>query len=332
MTACPPAPLLNRALYDAVMVPSYAPAAPIMVRGQGSWLWDQAGRDYVDFSAGIAVCGLGHAHPQLIQALTDQATALWHVGNTFTTEPALRLAHALTQATFAERVFFANSGAEANEAALKLARRAAITRFGAQKTEIIAFNRAFHGRTLFTVTAGGQPSYCANFGPLPADITHLPFNDLPALENALSARTCAVIIEPVQGEGGVRVADDAFLRAARALCDRYQACLIFDEVQCGMGRCGALFRYQQVGVTPDILTAAKALGSGFPLSAMLTRADLAAYLPVGSHGSTYGGNPLACAVGLAALTALDQPALLANVQARSAQWLAGMQAINAQFD
>ncbi|HOB62805.1 MAG TPA: aspartate aminotransferase family protein [Candidatus Competibacteraceae bacterium] len=322
---------VTRALFDEFMVPNYAPAAIIPVRGEGSRLWDQEGREYIDFAGGIAVTGLGHAHPQLVAALTEQARKLWHVSNVLVNEPALELARTLCRLTFAERVFFANSGAEANEAALKLARKYAADHFGPDKREIIAFTPSFHGRTLFTVTVGGQAKYTEGFGPLPPAITHVPFNDLAALTAAISERTCAVIVEPILGESGVISAAPEFLQGLRELCTQHQALLIFDEVQTGNGRTGQLYAYMGYGVTPDILTTAKGLGGGFPISAMLTTATIAASLNVGSHGTTYGGNPLGCAVAKAAVDLLSDPALLAGVRHKHERFLAGLRAINERF-
>jgi acetylornithine/N-succinyldiaminopimelate aminotransferase len=308
---------VSRKTFDEVMVPNYQPADLIPVRGAGSRFWDQQNREYIDFANGIAVTGLGHCHPRLVAALEAQAHKLWHLSNVMTNEPALRLAKKLCDATFAERVFFCNSGAEANEAALKLARRHAQTRVGAHKHEIIAFVNAFHGRTLFTVSVGGQEKYTRGFEPLPGGITHLPFNDLAALERQISDKTCAVILEPIQGEGGILPGDPAFIRGARELCTRHDALLIFDEIQTGVGRTGTLYAYQGMGVTPDVLTSAKALGGGFPIGAMLTTAAIAQSLPFGSHGSTYGGNPLACAVAETVIDIVNDPALLAGVGKRS---------------
>ena len=307
---------VTRQTFNEVMVPNYQPADLIPVRGAGSRFWDQQGREYVDFAGGIAVTVLGHCHPKLVAALTAQAGKLWHLSNVMTNEPALRLAQKLCAATFAERVFFCNSGAEANEAALKLARRHAQTKVGAHKNEIIAFVNAFHGRTLFTVSVGGQEKYTRGFEPLPGAITHLPFNDVGALESAISDKTCAVILEPIQGEGGILPADPAFVRAARALCDKHGALLIFDEIQTGVGRTGTFYAYQGLGVTPDVLTTAKGIGGGFPLGAMLTTAAIAESLPFGSHGSTYGGNPLACAVGETVVDLVNDPAVLDGVKRR----------------
>jgi succinylornithine transaminase family protein len=321
---------LTRATFDEVMVPNYQPASLIPVRGQGSRLWDQQGRDYIDFAGGIAVTVLGHAHPRMIAALTEQAGRLWHLSNVMTNEPALRLAQRLVSSTFADKVFFCNSGAEANEAAFKLARRRGNTQFGPHKNTIIAFHNAFHGRTLFTVSVGGQAKYTQGFEPLPGGIRHLPFNDLDALKAAMNDSVCAVVIEPVQGEGGVMPATEAFIRGARALCDAHQALLIFDEVQTGNGRSGTLYAYEQFGVVPDVMTTAKGLGGGFPIGAMLTTDVHAEVLAFGTHGSTYGGNPLACAVADAVLEEISQPATLRNVVERSAQLRAGLKALGAR--
>ncbi|NWA05457.1 aspartate aminotransferase family protein [Pseudomonas gingeri] len=322
---------VQRADFDQVMVPNYAPAAFIPVRGAGSRVWDQAGRELVDFAGGIAVNVLGHAHPALVGALTEQANNLWHVSNVFTNEPALRLAKKLVDATFAERVFFCNSGAEANEAAFKLARRVAFDRFGAEKYEIIAALNSFHGRTLFTVNVGGQSKYSDGFGPKITGITHVPFNDLDALKAAISDKTCAVVLEPVQGEGGVLPAELAYLQGARELCDQHDALLVFDEVQTGMGRSGKLFAYMHYGVTPDILTSAKSLGGGFPIAAMLTSEALAKHLVVGTHGTTYGGNPLACAVGNAVIDVINTPEVLNGVNAKHDAFKTRLEQIGAKY-
>lgn len=321
---------VTRADFDQYMVPNYAPAQWLPVRGQGSRLWDQHGRDYLDLAAGIAVTSLGHCHPAIVKALTEQAQQLWHVSNTLTNEPALRLARKLVDATFAERVFFCNSGAEANEAAFKLARKVASDRDPA-RDEIIAASNSFHGRTLFTVSVGGQPKYSEGFGPRPQAISHVPYNDIAALRAAVSARTCAIVVEPVQGEGGVLPASREYLQAARELADAHGALLIFDEVQTGVGRTGALYAYQQYGVTPDILTSAKGLGGGFPIGAMLTTTEIAKHFSVGTHGTTYGGNPLACAVAEAVIDTVNTAEVQANVTARAAQLRAGLEALNAEL-
>ncbi len=322
---------VQRADFDQFMVPNYAPAAFVPVRGQGSRVWDQNGRELIDFAGGIAVNVLGHCHPALVAALTEQANCMWHISNVFTNEPALRLAKKLVDATFADKVFFCNSGAEANEAAFKLARRVAHDRFGAEKCEIIAATNSFHGRTLFTVSVGGQPKYSDGFGPRIQGITHVPFNDLDALKAAISDKTCAVVLEPVQGEGGVLPADQAYLEGARKLCDEHNALLVFDEVQCGMGRSGELFAYMHYGVTPDILSSAKSLGGGFPIGAMLTIDAIAKHLAVGTHGTTYGGNPLASTVGLKVVETISQPAFLARVREASAKIFGNLEKLAADY-
>lgn len=322
---------VQRADFDQVMVPNYAPAAFIPVRGAGSRVWDQSGRELIDFAGGIAVNVLGHAHPALVKALTEQAGNLWHVSNVFTNEPALRLAKKLIDATFADRVFFCNSGAEANEAAFKLARRVAFDKFGEDKCEIIAATNSFHGRTLFTVSVGGQPKYSDGFGPKIQGISHIPYNDIEALKAAVSDKTCAVVLEPIQGEGGVLPADLAYLQAARELCDQHNALLVFDEVQSGMGRSGELFAYMHYGVTPDILSSAKSLGGGFPIGAMLTTSELAKHLAVGTHGTTYGGNPLACAVGEAVIDTINTPEVLDGVKAKHLRFKTKLEQIGQQY-
>src|SRR6201996_6087536 len=291
---------VTRQTFDEVMVPVFSPAAFVPDRGLGSRVWDTQGRDYIDFAGGIAVTALGHAHPELLKVLHEQGGKLWHIGNGYTNEPVLRLAKRLEDLTFADRAFFANSGAEANEAALKLARRVAFDRHGADKFEIISFTQSFHGRTFFTVSVGGQPKYSEGFGPVPAGIVHLPYNDIDAAKKAIGAKTCAVIVEPIQGEGGVIPADPAFLKTLREACDQHGALLIFDEVQTGVGRTGFFYAYQDTDVTP----------------AMLTTNELAAHFKVGVHGTTYGGNPLASAIALKVVELISDPTLLAGVRSR----------------
>ncbi|HBQ3044758.1 TPA: aspartate aminotransferase family protein [Klebsiella quasipneumoniae subsp. similipneumoniae] len=325
-------PAITRATFDEVILPIYAPAEFIPVKGKGSRVWDQQGKEYIDFAGGIAVTALGHCHPALVAALHEQGETLWHTSNVFTNEPALRLGRKLVDATFAERVVFMNSGTEANETAFKLARHYAVTRHSPYKTKIIAFHNAFHGRSLFTVSVGGQPKYSDGFGPKPADIVHVPFNDLQAVKAVMDDHTCAVVVEPIQGEGGVTAATPALLQGLRELCDQHQALLVFDEVQCGMGRTGSLFAYMHYGVTPDILTSAKALGGGFPVSAMLTTHEIASAFHAGSHGSTYGGNPLACAVANAAFDLINTPAVLDGVNAKRELFVKHLQQLDAEFD
>ncbi|EPE7077754.1 succinylornithine/acetylornithine transaminase [Cronobacter sakazakii] len=319
---------ITRQNFDEWMIPVYAPAAFIPVRAEGSTLWDQEGKEYIDFAGGIAVNALGHAHPKLREALETQAAKIWHTGNGYTNEPVLRLAKRLIDATFADRVFFCNSGAEANEAALKLARKYAHDHYGAQKSGIVAFKNAFHGRTLFTVSAGGQPAYSQDFAPLPPQISHAVFNDLDSAAALINDDTCAVIVEPVQGEGGVVPATKAFLKGLRELCDRHNALLIFDEVQTGVGRTGHLYAYMHYGVTPDVLSTAKALGGGFPIGAMLTTERCAAVMGVGTHGTTYGGNPLAGAVAGQVLDLVNTPEMLNGVKARHDAFVEQLNAMN----
>ena len=322
---------ITRENFDEWMMPVYAPAPFIPVRGEGSRLWDQQGKEYIDFAGGIAVNALGHAHPALREALNDQASKFWHTGNGYTNEPVLRLAKKLIDATFAERIFFCNSGAEANEAALKLARKYAHDRFGSQKSGIVAFKNAFHGRTLFTVSAGGQPAYSQDFAPLPPDIRHAVYNDLDSASQLIDDTTCAVIVEPVQGEGGVVPATNAFLQGLRELCDRHNALLIFDEVQTGVGRTGELYAYMHYGVTPDLLTTAKALGGGFPIGALLATEHCASVMTVGTHGTTYGGNPLATAVAGKLLEIVNTPEVLNGVKQRHDCFVERINAINERF-
>lgn len=322
---------VERSWFDEVMVPCYNPMEIIPVRGEGSRIWDQNDKEYIDFAGGIAVSCLGHCHPAMVTALTEQANKLWHLSNVMTNEPALRLAKKLTEVSFAEKVFFANSGAEANEAALKLARRWAADEHGAEKSEIIAFKQGFHGRTFFTVTVGGQAAYSDGFGPKPGDITHLPYNDVEALKAHMSSRTCAIMMEPLQGEGGIISPTAEFAQAVRELCDEHNALLIFDEVQTGNGRTGNFYAYQGIDVTPDILSTAKSLGGGFPIGAMLTTDKLSKHMKVGTHGSTYGGNPLACAVAEAVVDVVSQPETLAGVKERETLFREGLTRINQKY-
>ncbi|GAB3753475.1 acetylornithine/succinyldiaminopimelate transaminase [Lysobacter olei] len=322
------------ALAERYYLPVYRPRRIVLDRGQGSRVWDLDGREYVDFGAGIAVNALGHAHPALVAALTEQAGKLWHTSNVFVSEPPLRLAEALVTASgFAERVFFCNSGAEANEAAIKLARKwASAQGRPPERRVILSFRGSFHGRTLAAVTATAQPKYQEGYEPLPPGFRYSDFNDLAAAESAMAAGdVCAVLVEPVQGEGGVTPATDAFLTGLRALCDRHGALLILDEIQCGMGRTGHLFACHGYGVTPDVVTLAKALGSGFPIGAMLVGAKAAETMQFGAHGTTFGGNPLATAVAAAALRELSSPELQVNVARQSQAIRDGLAAMDAEF-
>ncbi|REL30928.1 aspartate aminotransferase family protein [Thalassotalea euphylliae] len=323
---------VDRALFDDVMVPNYSPSAVIPVRGEGSRVWDQEGKEFIDFAGGIAVNCLGHCHPALVGALKEQGEKIWHLSNVMTNEPALRLAKKMVDSTFAEKIYFANSGAESNEAALKLARRWALDNFGAEKSQIISFKQGFHGRTFFTVTVGGQAAYSDGFGPKPGDVVHAEYNNLESFKELISDKTCAVMMEPLQGEGGIVSPTQEFVEGVRELCNQHNALLIFDEVQTGVGRTGELYAYMGLGVTPDILTSAKALGGGFPIGAMLTTTEIAKHLKIGTHGSTYGGNPLACAVGEAAFDTVNDQAVLDGVKAKEKLYFDGLKAINEKYN
>ncbi len=312
-------------------LPVYKPRDVVLDHGKGSRVWDTEGRDYIDFGAGIAVNALGHQDPELLAALTTQAHKLWHSSNVFYTEPPLRLAQELVNASgFAERVFLCNSGAEANEAAIKLVRKWATAQGRPPEQRVIlTFQGSFHGRTLATVTATAQPKYQEGYEPLPGGFRYLPFNDIGALRAAFSAGdVAAVMLEPVQGEGGVLPAAPGFLQQVRALCDQYDALLVLDEIQCGMGRTGTLFAHVQDQVIPDIVTLAKALGCGFPIGAMLAGAKVAQVMQYGAHGTTFGGNPMASAVARVALAKLSSPTVLANVQRQAEALRAGLTDIN----
>jgi predicted acetylornithine/succinylornithine family transaminase len=283
--------------------PNYGARAPIcLVRGDGVRVWDSDGREYLDFGAGIAVTSLGHCHPRVTGAIQEAAATLLHVSNLYHSAPQTHLAKLLCEHSFAERVFFDNSGAEANEAAIKVARKYAKTRWSDDRYEIVATRDSFHGRTLATVTATGQERYQHGFEPLVPGFKHVPYNDLRAMERAIDGRTAAVLVEAIQGEGGVNIPDDGYLPGLRKLCDASGALLILDEVQTGVGRTGRLWAYEHTGIEPDIMTLAKALANGVPIGAMLTRSEIAAVLTAGTHGSTFGGTPFVTSVALATLT------------------------------
>jgi predicted acetylornithine/succinylornithine family transaminase len=311
-----------------VLVGNYAPQPITLVRGEGCWLEDAEGRRYLDLMGGIATACLGHAHPKLRAALEAQAALLWHASNLFTTEPQIRLAERLCAASFAEAIFFCNSGAEANEAAMKLARKWHRDQ-GQDRFEIIAFEGAFHGRTLFTVSATGTPAYWKGFEPMVPGIHHARFNDLESVKALLSPRTAAILVEPIQGEGGIRTPDRGFLAGLRRLADENGCLLIFDEVQTGIGRTGSLFAHQQEGVVPDVMTLAKALGGGIPIGAMCTTRKLSSALVPGTHASTFGGNPLACAVACAVLDELLEGGVPDHAKAMGERLGEGLDAIAA---
>ena len=316
-------------------LPVYRPRQLILERGQGSRLWDSEGREYVDLAGGIAVCGLGHCNPELTAALIAQAGKLWHTSNVFYSEPPVRLAEELVTASrFAERAFLCNSGAEANEAAIKLVRKWATAQGRApDRRVIVTFRGSFHGRTLAAVTATAQPKYQEGYEPLPGGFRYVDFNDIAQLDAAMaSGDVAAVMVEPVQGEGGVMPAAPGFLQAVRALCDKHDALLVLDEIQCGMGRSGVLFAHWQDGVVPDIVTLAKALGGGMPIGAMLAGPKVAEVMQFGAHGTTFGGNPLASAVARVALRTLASADIAANVQRQAQAIRDGLEAINHDLD
>ncbi|MEJ6502672.1 MAG: aspartate aminotransferase family protein [Rhodobacterales bacterium] len=301
----------------SAVLPTYARAPMSFVKGEGSWLIEENGQRYLDLGGGIAVTSLGHAHPKLVQALKDQAENLWHTSNLYRIPNQEKLAEKLVAETFADTVFFTNSGAEAMECSIKMARKYFSHHDMPQRTKIIAFKDAFHGRTLGTIAAAGGEKLLKGFGPQLAGFIHVPFGDLAAVAAAIDDETAAILIEPVQGEGGIIPADDTFLRGLRALCDEHGLLLIMDEIQCGMGRTGRLFAHEWSGVTPDIMAVAKGIGGGFPLGACLATERAAAGMVAGTHGSTYGGNPLACAVGNAVVDIIADKAFLAGVNRKA---------------
>ncbi len=312
---------------DRVFVGTYARYPAAMVKGKGCLLWDADGREYLDFLSGIAVCSLGHCYPAITEAICRQAGELVHVSNLYYTGPQTELAELLVDNSFAEKVFLANSGAEANEAAIKLARISS----GDGRYEVISLEGSFHGRTLATVAATGQAKFHKGFEPLPEGFVHAPFGDLQALEKLINARTCAILCEPLQGEGGVRPLDPDYLQGMRDLCDRHGLLLIFDEIQTGIGRTGSLFAYQQTGVVPDIMTLAKALANGLPIGAMLTTEKIAASFVPGTHASTFGGNPVVAAAAVTTLKTLLQDGFLAGVRSRGKYLQTALQRLADRF-
>ena len=307
---------MDPAQTTSAIVPTYARADVAFERGEGCWLISTAGDRYLDFGAGIAVTSVGHAHPHLVETLSTQGAKLWHVSNLYQNPEGERYARRLVDATFADLVFFTNSGAEANEAAIKMARRRQWIDGHAERYRVLTFEGAFHGRTLATIAAGGQKKYLEGFGPKVEGFDQIPAGDLAAVDAAVGPETAAVMIEPIQGEGGVRVMPPAFLRGLREICDRNDLLLIFDEVQTGVGRTGRFYAYEHAGVRPDILTSAKGIGGGFPMSACLATADAARGLSVGVHGTTFGGNALAMAIGNATLDIVLAPGFLEQVAER----------------
>ena len=312
---------------DQVFIGTYTCYPAAMVKGAGCRLTDAEGKEYLDFLAGIAVCGLGHCHPAVTAAICEQASKLVHVSNLYYTEPQTELAELLTAHCFADKVFLANSGAEANEAAIKLARICS----GEDRYEVISLAGSFHGRTLATIAATGQAKFQKGFEPMPEGFAHAPFGDLVALESMITDQTCAILCEPLQGEGGVRPLDLAYLQGLRRLCDKYNLLLIFDEIQTGMGRTGTLFAHEQMGVTPDIMTLAKALGNGLPIGALLTTKRIAAAFAPGTHASTFGGNPVAAAAAVATMKVMLADGFLAEVREKGNYLHAQLQTLVARF-
>lgn len=316
----------TKPLYDTYM------RAPLRFeRGEGVWLFTENGERYLDFAAGVAVNSLGHAHPHLIEALTGQAQKVWHLSNVYEIPGQERLAGRLTAATFADKVFFTNSGAEALECAIKTARRWHFSKGHPEKFHIITFEGAFHGRTIATIAAGGQEKYIEGFGPKAAGFDQVPFGDLDAVRAAITDETAAILIEPVQGEGGLRVVPVEFMRALREICDEKGLLLILDEVQTGVGRTGKLFAYEWAGITPDIMAVAKGIGGGFPFGACLSTAEAASGMVAGTHGSTYGGNPLAMAVGNAVLDVVLEDDFLQHVRDLSLVFRQGLASLADRF-
>ena len=297
-----------------VLMPTYARAELAFERGEGPYLYTADGRRYLDFAAGIAVNALGHSHPHLVETLQEQAGKLWHVSNLYTIPEGERLAERLAANSFAERVFFCNSGAEAVEGALKIARRYHYTAGHPEKTRVISCSGAFHGRTLTTLSAAANPKYLEGFGPASEGFDNVAFGNMNELRAAITPETAAILVEPIQGEGGIRTADLDYLRALRAVCDEFDLLLIFDEIQCGMGRSGKLFAHQWAGIAPDVMALAKGLGSGFPIGAILATAEAASAMKPGTHGSTFGGNPLAMAVANAVLDVMLEDGFLPEVE------------------
>ena len=310
----------------SAVLPTYNRAPMAFVQGEGSWLTAEDGTRYLDLGSGIAVNALGHANPALVQTLTEQAQKLWHVSNVYRIPEQEALAQLLVDTTFADTVFFTNSGTETAELAIKMARKYHYDK-GQPREEFLAFEGAFHGRSTGAIALAGSEKMTKGYGPLMPGFRQLPFGDPEALKAAISERTCAVIVEPIQGEGGIRALPDAFLREMRALCDAHGALLIFDEVQCGMGRTGRLFAHEWAGVAPDIMMVAKGIGGGFPLGAVLASEQAASGMVAGTHGSTYGGNPLGCAVGAKVVEIISDPAFLAEVNRKSALFRQGLEAL-----
>ncbi len=310
---------------------TYARMPISIIRGQGCKVYDAEGREYLDLVAGVAVNALGHSHPDLVTAIEQQALHLIHSSNLYYSEPQVQLARLLVELSFGQKVFFCNSGAEANEAAIKLARKYATETFGPERFEIVTMQNSFHGRTLATLTATGQSKIHQGFAPLPIGFSYASLNDIESIKRQITDRTAAVMVEPVQGEGGVVVSDQTFMRELRALCSERQILLIFDEIQTGIGRTGTMFAYEQYGIEPDIMTLAKGLGGGVPIGACIATDTVAQAFGPGSHGSTFGGNPLACAASLAVLRVILDSQLLEKVQSTGAYLKKGLQELQTRI-
>jgi acetylornithine/N-succinyldiaminopimelate aminotransferase len=319
------------ALSEKNIMGTYKRFPLVLVRGAGARVWDSDGKEYLDFVAGIAVCSLGHSHPKVVEAIRRQVEILTHVSNLYYIEPQIRFAGMLVENSFADKVFFCNSGAEANEAAIKLARKYAHENMGGNKYELITMTDSFHGRTLATITATGQKKFQIGFAPLPEGFKYVPFNDIPALENAITEKTCGVMLEPIQGEGGIKIPDDDYLRKVRKVCDDRGILMILDEVQVGMGRTGRLFSHEHYGVSPDIMTLAKALGNGFPVGAMLAVDRVANAFVPGTHASTFGGNPLAMAACLATMEILIHDGVLDNCMRMGTYFLEKLERLKKKY-
>jgi acetylornithine aminotransferase/acetylornithine/N-succinyldiaminopimelate aminotransferase len=318
-------------LSEKYVAHTYARYPVVLVKGKGTRVWDLEGEEYLDFVSGLAVCNLGHCHPRVVKAIQDQAEKLIHVSNFYYIEPQIQLASLLSKHSFADKVFFCNSGAEANEGAFKLARKFAKEKVGRERYEIITMERSFHGRTLATLSATGQEKFHKGYEPLMPGFKYVPFNDIGAVKNAVNPETCAVMVEPIQGEGGVNCPSEGYLKALREICDEKRLVLIFDEVQVGMGRTGKLFAYEHDGVEPDVLTLAKSLAGGVPIGALLIKNGVADSFKPGDHASTFGGNPLASAAGVAALTAILEEGMLENCQKRGDTFLSKLEEIKNKF-
>jgi predicted acetylornithine/succinylornithine family transaminase len=303
----------------------------LLVRGKGTRVWDLDGKEYLDFFAGLAVCNLGHCHPKVVKAIQDQAEKLIHVSNLYYIEPQIQLASLLCKNSFAGKVFFCNSGAEANEGALKLARKYAKEKIGEDRYEVITMENSFHGRTLATLTATAQKKYHKGYAPLMPGFKYVPFNDLKAVREAIGPKTCAVLVEPIQGEGGVNIPSEGYLKGLREICDEKGTLLILDEVQVGMGRTGKLFAYEHEDMKPDLLTVAKSLAGGVPIGALLIRDEIAKSFEPGDHASTFGGNPLATAAGVAALSAILEEGMLDHCQRVGEYFLLRLEEIKKKF-